>query len=73
VQVAISWAKQAELVLKKIFLDVHSYLTQSHQTSSGWFLLSSRSCSNFIHFHVLSRRSHDVDFCIFACDRCPNV
>jgi len=29
-QVAIAWAKQAELVLKKIFFDVHSYLTQSH-------------------------------------------
>jgi len=26
---AIAWAKQAELVLKKFFFDYHSYLTQS--------------------------------------------
>jgi len=33
-QVAIAWAKQAELVLKKIFFDVYSYLTHPQQTSS---------------------------------------
>jgi len=41
--VAIGWAKQAELVLKKFYLII--ILTwHSHTMSSGWFLLSSPSC-----------------------------
>jgi len=42
-QVVIVWAKQAELVLKNFSLiDILTW--HSHTTSSGWFLLSSRSC-----------------------------
>jgi len=41
--VAIDWAKQAELVLKKISL-INILTWHSHTTSSDWFLLSSRSC-----------------------------
>jgi len=68
--VVIAWVKQAELLLKKIFFGVHSYLTQLHQTSSDWFLLSSQSCWNFIHLHVLSRKSHDADFCMWSFSEC---
>ena len=33
-QMAIAWAKQAELVLEKVFFDEHSHLTQPYQASS---------------------------------------
>jgi len=40
---AIAWAKQAELVLKKFYL-LNILTWHRHTTSSDWFLLSSRSC-----------------------------
>jgi len=42
-QASIAWAKQAELVLKKFSL-ITILTWHSHTTSSGCFLLSSRSC-----------------------------
>jgi len=42
-QVAIAWAKQAELVLK-IFSLINILTWHSHTRSSEWLLLSSRSC-----------------------------
>ena len=53
---------------------ISAYATawHSHTTSSGWFLLSSRCCYNFIHLHVLSCKSHDVDFCMWSLSECKS-
>ena len=54
----------------KIFSLLNILTWHSHTTSSDWFLLSSRSCYNFDHLHVLSRKSHDVDFCLWLLSEC---
>ena len=54
----------------KIFSLINILTWHSHTTSSDWFLLSSRSCQNFDHLHVLSRKSHDVDFCLWLLSEC---
>jgi len=54
----------------KIFSLINILTWPSHTTSSDWFLLSSQSYYNFDHLHVLSRKSHDVDFCLWLLSEC---